>query len=57
MSVNKEDEIMCITSQGNTIKLKVTEISTMGKNALGVRIVNIKDPDVLVGFAKVVTEE
>lgn len=54
--VKNEDEVVFITSLGNTIKLRVEEIPTMGKTAHGVRIVNIDKPDFLVGVARVVKE-
>ena len=51
------DDLVCITSQGNTLKLRLAEIATQGKTAMGVRIVNITKPDVVVGVARVVKEE
>lgn len=52
ISVTDQDELMCITSQGNTIKLKVNEISAQGKSAMGVKVVTITKPDFIVGIAK-----
>ena len=57
LSVNDKDDLVCITSQGNALKLRLTEVSTLGKNAMGVRIVNITKPDVVVGVARVVKED
>ena len=57
LSVNDKDDLVCITSQGNTLKLRLAEIATLGKTAMGVRIVNITKPDVVVGVARVVKEE
>ncbi len=57
LSVSTGDDIVCITSRGNAIKLKAEEISVMGKTAQGVRIVNIEKPDYLVGVARVAKEE
>jgi len=51
--IHKEDELICITSQGNTVKIDTASISKMGKTAQGVRVVNIEKPDFLVGIAKV----
>ncbi|MFW5994943.1 MAG: DNA gyrase C-terminal beta-propeller domain-containing protein, partial [Spirochaetia bacterium] len=42
------DEIMVITSQGNTIKLKLETVPVYGRQATGVRIVNIAKPDFVV---------
>jgi DNA gyrase subunit A len=57
LSVSDKDDLVCITSQGNTLKLRLTEVATLGKTAMGVRIVNITRPDVVVGVARVVKEE
>jgi DNA gyrase subunit A len=57
LSVNDKDDLVCITSQGNTLKLRLSEVATMGKTAMGVRIVNITKPDVVVGVARVVKDE
>ncbi|MGO9411270.1 MAG: DNA topoisomerase (ATP-hydrolyzing) subunit A [Spirochaetia bacterium] len=57
LSVSDKDDLVCITSQGNTLKLKLSEVATLGKTAMGVRIVNITRPDVVVGVARVVKEE
>ena len=57
LSVNPSDDLVCITSQGNTVKLRLSEVATMGKTAMGVRIVNITRPDVVVGVARVVKDD
>lgn len=56
VAVRSEDELVCITSQGNAIRLRVTEVPVMGKAAHGVRIVHIERPDFLVGIARVANE-
>jgi DNA gyrase subunit A len=57
LSVNPKDDLVCITSQGNALKLSLSGITTLGKTAMGVRIVNITKPDVVVGVARVVKED
>ena len=56
LAVREEDELVCITSQGNTLKLALKNISVMGKNAQGVRVVNINKPDSVIGVARVIKE-
>ncbi len=56
ISVTDKDELVCITSQGNAMKLKLETIPVMGKSARGVRVVNITPPDFAVGMARVVAE-
>jgi hypothetical protein len=55
--VSPEDDLVCITSQGNTLKLRLADIAVLGKTAMGVRIVNITRPDLVVGVARVVKED
>jgi DNA gyrase subunit A len=57
VSLFDDDEIMCITSQGKSIKLKVDEIRVMGRAAQGVRILSIDKPDFVIGLDRVVKEE
>ena len=57
VSVTDEDELVCITSQGNALKLKLSTIPIMGKTAKGVRVVQITPPDFAVGMARIVSEE
>ncbi len=57
VSLLDDDEIMCITSQGKSIKLKVDEIRVMGRAAQGVRILSIDKPDFVIGLDRVVKED
>jgi len=57
ISIGEKDQLMCSSSQGTTIKIKVEEISIQGKAASGVKVVNITPPDFLVSIAKVSKEE
>ena len=57
VNVADGDNIMCITSQGKSIKVDVDEISVMGRSAQGVRIVNIDRPDFVIGVDKVARDE
>ena len=57
LSVSDKDDLVCITSQGNALKLRLSEVATLGKTAMGVRIVNITRPDVVVGVARVVKDD
>jgi DNA gyrase subunit A len=56
LTVQKRDDLVCITSQGNTIKLRLKEIPVLGKTAIGVHIVNIEKPDMLVAVARAAKE-
>jgi DNA gyrase subunit A len=45
-----------MTSQGIAIRLKISEIPSMGKSAHGVKVVRIEKPDFLVGVARVAND-
>lgn len=57
LCVHEQDELVCITSQGMTLKLDVKQIPVFGRSAAGVRAIRVKEPDCLVGVARVVNEE
>jgi len=57
VNVLDSEEIMCITSQGKSIKLKVSSIRIMGRSAQGVRILSIDKPDFVIGVDRIVKEE
>ncbi|MEK6948607.1 MAG: DNA gyrase C-terminal beta-propeller domain-containing protein, partial [Nanoarchaeota archaeon] len=55
-SVVNDDEIMLITMKGITIRTSVSQISIIGRNTQGVRLINLQQDDKLVGVAKIVKE-
>jgi DNA gyrase subunit A len=55
-SVLHDDAIMLITSGGKLIKMAVKDISTIGRNTQGVRLVSV-DPDEVVTGIAIVREE
>jgi DNA gyrase subunit A len=57
LKVKEEDDIMIISSQGNTVKLKVEEVPILGKHAVGVKIVNIEQPDFVVAIDRIAKDE
>jgi DNA gyrase subunit A len=57
VNVRDKEEIMCITSQGKSIKLKVSGIRVMGRSAQGVKILSIDKPDFVVGVDRIVQDE
>ncbi len=57
ITVADKDEVVCITSQGKTLRVKANAISTMGRAAQGVRILNIERPDILIGIDTVANED
>lgn len=56
ITVLNDDEVVCITAQGKTLRLKVDTVGVMGRAAQGVRVLNIDSPDFLVGLDVVARE-
>ncbi|MDR2485992.1 MAG: DNA topoisomerase (ATP-hydrolyzing) subunit A [Treponema sp.] len=57
VNVLENEAIMCITSQGKSIKLKVNVIRVMGRSARGVRILSINETDFVIGVDRIVQED
>ena len=57
LAVADDDEIVCITGQGKTIRVQVSSINVMGRAAQGVKILDIKSPDQLIGLDVVARED
>ncbi len=51
--VNDDDEIMLITDTGTLVRTRVSEVSVLGRNTQGVRLINIAEGESLVGIEKV----
>jgi DNA gyrase subunit A len=53
--VKPEDEMMLISNKGTLVRVPVAEISLVGRNTQGVRLINLSEEEVLVGLEKVAT--
>jgi len=53
LNIKDKDELVCMTSQGKTLRMKATDIKTQGQGASGVTIVKVNEPDYLVGIDKI----
>jgi DNA gyrase subunit A len=56
ITAHRRDDIVCITSQGNTLKLHLKEIPILGRTAVGVRVLDIEKPDLVVAVARAAKE-
>jgi len=56
-SVSENDEIMLITSRGITIRTQVSQISVIGRNTQGVKLISLAESDKLVSVAKIVKDD
>jgi DNA gyrase subunit A len=57
VNVCENEQIMCITGQGKSLKLKVSSIRVMGNSAQGVRILNIDESDKVIGVDRIVKND
>ena len=57
ISVTDSDEIMCITSQGKSLRVPADSISEQGRAAQGVRVLDINQPDMVIGIDKIANDE
>ncbi len=57
LSVENEDEIMMITTEGIIIRMKVSDISRLGRAAIGVKLMNLDEGVAVAGIAKVMEGE
>ncbi|HKK49012.1 MAG TPA: DNA topoisomerase (ATP-hydrolyzing) subunit A, partial [Alkalispirochaeta sp.] len=57
LPVQDGDDFIAVSAQGVTIRLRAEEVSVQGRSARGVRVMNVRPPDYVVGVAKLNAEE
>ncbi len=55
IQVNPEDEVMLISDRGTLVRVPVNEISLVGRNTQGVRLINLSEQESLVGLERIAT--
>ena len=55
-SIKPTDEVIIIAQSGMIIRMEAKDISVIGRSTQGVRVVNLKDDDVVVDFAVLESE-
>lgn len=53
MQVQDEDEAMLISNGGTLVRLRVNEISVIGRNTQGVRLINLAEDEQVVGIGRI----
>jgi DNA gyrase subunit A len=53
LQVSRDDELMLITSGGTLVRTPVADISVVGRNTQGVRLIRLDESDRLVGISRV----
>ena len=56
LQVLPDDEIMLINSTGTLVRVAVAEISVLGRNTQGVRIMRLEEGETLVGVERVAAD-
>jgi DNA gyrase subunit A len=54
--VHEQDDIMLITDGGKLVRTGVGEISVLGRNTQGVRLIRLSEGERLVGVDRIVEE-
>ena len=57
VQVSASDEIMLISDQGTAVRTRVEEISTLGRNTQGVRVIKTRDDEKLVRLSRIVEDD
>ncbi|MCR5219247.1 DNA topoisomerase (ATP-hydrolyzing) subunit A [Treponema sp.] len=57
LTVKENDGIMCITSQGTSLRVDANSISKQGRGSSGVRVVDISEPDYVVGIDRIAASD
>lgn len=55
--IDDSSEMMVITHEGIIIRVQAEEISTTGRNTIGVKIINVEEDDKVVSLARINEEE
>ena len=57
LTVHDSDSVMCITGQGNSIRVEASSISKQGRTSSGVKVADITSPDYVMGIDRIANEE
>jgi DNA gyrase subunit A len=57
LTVHESDEVMLITTGGQMVRIRVSEIREAGRNTMGVKLINLIEAEKLQDIAPVVSQE
>ncbi|MCP4513045.1 MAG: DNA gyrase subunit A, partial [Fuerstiella sp.] len=57
MAVRDDDEVLIVTAKGKIQRLRASDISTIGRNTQGVRIMKLDEGDTLASCAVIASED
>ena len=55
--VGENDEIMLITDGGKLVRTRVNEVSVLGRNTQGVKLISLSDGERLVGLERIADDQ
>ena len=53
IQVSDDEEIMLITDQGTLVRIRAAEVSIVGRNTQGVRLIRLNDDEKLIGMQRI----
>ncbi|MFH0786348.1 MAG: DNA gyrase subunit A [Pseudomonadota bacterium] len=57
LQVTDEDDLMIITDRGKLIRMRIKDLSIIGRNTQGVKLINLEDQEKVVSVARSATRE
>ena len=57
LGVADDEELMLMTSRGQSVRIRISQIRETGRNAQGVKLMELKDGEVIQDVATVVPDE
>jgi len=57
LAVKETDELMLMTSKGQSVRIKVSQIRETGRNAQGVKLMTLNEGETIQDVATVISEE
>jgi len=57
LTVDEEDEIILVTTSGMVVRCPVNQIRTSGRNAVGVKVMRLRDKDKIASATRVVAKD
>ena len=55
--VEPTDELMLITDGGKLVRTRVSEVSVLGRNTQGVKLISLSEGERLVGLERIVDDQ
>ena len=57
LTVHDSDQVMLITTGGQMVRIRVSEVRETGRNTMGVKLIDLREGETLQDIAPVVSQE